>query len=194
MALLASPHFILMRYNSSCRYWPITSSHGPQRLINFSLDHVISRLLFMITTIYHTAMALLPSIHFILTRYNSSCRYWPITSSHGPQRLINFSLDHVIPRLLFMITTIYHTAMALLPSIHFILMRYNSSCRYWPITSSHGPQRIINFFSGPCDPTSVTYDRCQTAANDCLNLCCGLSPFLSLTEDTALLSVSLWKV
>ena len=33
-------------------------------------------------------------------------------------------------------------------------------------------------------------DWCQTAANDCFDLSCGLSSFLSLTEYTALLSVS----
>ena len=32
------------------------------------------------------------------------------------------------------------------------------------------------------------------SANDCLDLSHGLSLFLSLTKDTALLSVSLWKV
>ena len=53
-------------------------------------------------TIYHTAMALLASTHFILTRYNSSYGYRLITSSHGLLRLINFSLDHVIPHMLFM--------------------------------------------------------------------------------------------
>ena len=31
----------------------------------------------------------------------------------------------------------------------------------------------------------------KTAAKDCLNLSCGLSPFLLVTEDTALLSVFL---
>ena len=54
-------------------------------------------------TIYHTAMALLASTHFILTRYNSSCGYRLITSSHGLLRLINFSLDHVIPRMLLIL-------------------------------------------------------------------------------------------
>ena len=57
--------------------------------------------------IYHTAMALLASTHFILTRYNSSYTYRPITSSHGLQRLINFSLDHVISHMLFMCDRIY---------------------------------------------------------------------------------------
>ena len=35
MALLASTHLILTRYNSSCGYRLITSSHGLLRLINF---------------------------------------------------------------------------------------------------------------------------------------------------------------
>ena len=34
----------------------------------------------------------------------------------------------------------------------------------------------------------------QTVANDCLDLSSGLGPFLSLTEDTALLSVCIWKL
>ena len=53
-------------------------------------------------TIYHTTVALLASTHFILTRYNASCRYQPITSSQELQRLINFSLDHVIPCMLIL--------------------------------------------------------------------------------------------
>ena len=65
-----------------------------------------------IITIYHTALALLASTYFILTRYNSSCRYRLITSSHGLLRLINLSLDHMIPRMLFMtILHVSHTCM-----------------------------------------------------------------------------------
>ena len=84
---------------------------------------------YIITTTYHIAMALLASTHLILMSHDYSCQYRPLTSMYRPTRADTFCLDHVISRGLFVITTTYHIAMALLASTHLILMSHDYSCQ-----------------------------------------------------------------
>ena len=47
MALLASPHLVSVSHDYVCSYRPLTSLYDPTMANTVSLDHVISRVLFM---------------------------------------------------------------------------------------------------------------------------------------------------
>ena len=63
----------------------------------------------------------------------------------------------------------------------------------------YDPVKLQRCTTGPVEPVgSIIKDMCcQTVASNCLGLwyvCCELYSFLSLSKDTTLVSVSLWKV